>query len=545
MFEGHNRVVLVAVVVCLSAGIVSLPALDPVGDVDATTGDARQFQQNGTGVAAGSQNDSAVSNVSVTLANQTTTGTTVRIRSVTLPEAGFVTIHNRSYRSTSNESGTSIVGVSSYLDAGNHENVTVVFRRLLKANQTLTAVVHRDGNGNRNFDYASANGFVDTAFGVNGTPVSDSGVATIQRLPRSGVGNAFDDRPTSPSVTVGNQTAINDRITVDSVRLPIYSYVVVHNSSYNVSSPSAATIIGRTKRVRIGTFRNITIELYDVPGRNFDRHRPNESERMYVTLYRDTNRNGELDFRNLSYGMDTPYLNESGVPLVTSVQVNNTDTLGSESTVASPERPPTAILETTSEGSVGQRATTDRSGGEAGASGDDTGAGGGRSGGRIGFFAIGGIVAVLAIGWVAAGRSQASDDSDVSALQQELARIRMAVGRYGVDMRAYGIAAEWRTLEIELSADDSTERRSAVEALAAIDGLDLTAMDGETPDDADGEFTHRSMTISLPRETVERAEDAAAEGDERSQEVIATLRRVLSAYYPDAVRATTNTYGET
>src|SRR5699024_5096880 len=120
-------------------------ALDPVGDVDATTGDIRQFQQNGTGVATGSQNDSTVSNVSVTLDNQTTTGTTARIRSVTLPEPGFVAIHNRSYRSTGNESGTSIVGVSSSLAAGQHENVTVVFRRLLEANQTLTAVVHRDG----------------------------------------------------------------------------------------------------------------------------------------------------------------------------------------------------------------------------------------------------------------------------------------------------------------------------------------------------------------------------------------------------------------
>ncbi|WP_256684205.1 DUF7282 domain-containing protein [Halococcus qingdaonensis] len=543
MFERHSRVVLVAVV-CLSIGIVSLPALDPVGDVDATIGDARQFQQNGTGVATGSQNDSVASNVSVMLDNQTTTGTTARIRSVTLPEPGFVTIHNRSYRSTGNESGTSIVGVSSFLDAGKHENVTVVFRRLLEANQTLTAVVHRDSNGNGNFDYASANGFVDTAFGVNGTPVSDSGVATIQRLPRSGVGNAFDDRPTSPSVTIENQTAINDRITVDSVRLPIYSWIVVHNSSYDVSSPSTATIIGRTKRVRIGTFRNITIELYDVPGRNFDRYRPNESERLYVSLYRDTNRNGEFDFRNLSHGTDTPYLNESGVPLVTRVRVNNTGTPGNETAVASPERPPTtAMLEPTSASGVGRRATTDRSGGEAGASGDDSGAGSG-SGGLVGLFAIGSIVAVLVIGWVAAGRSRTSDDSDVSALQQELARIRMAVSRHGVDMRAYGIPVEWRTLEIDLSADDSAERRSAVEALAAIDGLDLAAMDGETPDDADREFVHRSMTISLPRETVERAEDAAAEGDKRSQEVIATLRRVLSAYYPDAVRATSDTYGD-
>src|SRR5699024_10180537 len=102
------------------------------------------------------------------------------------------------------------------------------------------------------------------------------------------------------------------------------------------------------------------------------RHRLNESQQLYVSLYRDTNRNGEFDFRNLSHGTDTPYLNESGVPLVTSVRVDNTGTPGNETTMLSPERPPTtAVLESTSANGVGQRATTDRSGGEAGASGDD------------------------------------------------------------------------------------------------------------------------------------------------------------------------------
>ena len=42
------------------------------------------------------------------------------------------------------------------------------------------------------------------------------------------------------------EVARNDRITVDSVRLPTYSWIVVHNSSYDVSSPSTATSAAAT-----------------------------------------------------------------------------------------------------------------------------------------------------------------------------------------------------------------------------------------------------------------------------------------------------------
>lgn len=542
MLERHNRVVLFAVVVCLSLGIASPLALGPVGDVSAATDDARQFQQNGTDSANGSQNDSTASNTSVTVENQTSTGTSVRIRSVTLPEDGFVTVHNRSYRAPENESVDSIVGVSRHLDAGRHENVTVVFRQVLDANQTLTAVVHRDGNGNENFDYATANGFIDTAFGVNGTPVRDSAAVTVQRLPPPGVGSAFEDRPTSPSVTVENQTVINDRIAIDSVRLPSYSHIVVHNSSYNASAPSTETIIGRTKQVRVGRFQNVTIELYDVPGRNTSRNRLNGTERVYVSLYRDTNRNGEFDYRNLSQGIDAPYLNESGVPLVESVRLNATnDTAGGTATTVEGTATP-LLTETTSVRNDGRRETTSGSG-EAGVdSANDAGDGG--NGLVVGLLVIGGVVAVLVGGWFVVGRSRDSGNSEVSALQQELARIRMAASRYGIDMRAYGIPTGWQTLEIGLSEGDSAERKSAVESFAAIEGLDVALTDGEASD-AGGEFVHRNMTISLPRETIERAETAAKEGDERSKEVIARLRRVLSAYYPDAVRATRDTRGET
>lgn len=543
MLGRHNRIVVFAVVICLFIGIVIPSAPGVVDDADAATDNTQQFQQTASNGSNASRNESAASNASVTFKNQTITGTTVTIRSVTLPANGFVAIHNGSYRSLENESVDSIIGVSRYLDAGRNENVTVVFRNVRRSNGTLTAVVHRDGNGNGNFDYATASGFVDTAFGVNGTPVSDSAVVTVQRIPPSAVGDGFESRPASPAVTVTNQTLINDRISVDSVEMPTYSYVVVHNGSYNASSPSAATIIGRTQQVRVGRFRNVTIELYDVPGRNFSRSRINETGRVYVSLYRDTNRNGEFEFRNLSDGTDAPYLNESGVPIVTRVRVNVTNATGGTTATARSERTPTpGASETMVEGDEGRRETTDRSGGEAQTDSGGTDAGGEGSDIPAGLSLIGGIVAVVVIGLFVV-RAKDSGRYGVGPLGQELARIRMAVSRYVIDMRAYGIPADWQTLEIDLSEDDSAERQSAVEAFATVEGLDVTPADGWTPSDGgDDEPVHRNVTISLSRETVERAETAAAEGDERSKEVVTALRRVLSAYSPDAVRLPTDAH---
>src|SRR6056297_2548255 len=60
---------------------------------------------------------------SVSFANQTSGGTTVTVDEVTLPNGGFVTIHDSSL--TDGETFGSVAGTSAYLEAGTHENVTV------------------------------------------------------------------------------------------------------------------------------------------------------------------------------------------------------------------------------------------------------------------------------------------------------------------------------------------------------------------------------------------------------------------------------------
>ena len=108
---------------------------------------------------------------SVTFDIQTSNGTAVVANSAVLPEGGFVAVYvvNESSQAT-DENVTKIeqvtnatigdrLGNSTYLEAGSHENVTVVLDQTPTGNQTLIAIAVRDANENQQFDAPA----VDTA----------------------------------------------------------------------------------------------------------------------------------------------------------------------------------------------------------------------------------------------------------------------------------------------------------------------------------------------------------------------------------------------
>jgi PGF-CTERM protein len=144
--------------------------------------------------------------VSLRFPDQRSDGTTVYVESVTLPDGGFVAIHDNytTPRNTTIEvngtpteiiSSNSIIGVSSYLDPGTHQNVTVQLfnlpgeesdrAQLTQSYEDMVATVHRDTNGNTAFDFTPANRTVDTPYRV---PFILSGDTVRQQGPAIGVG---------------------------------------------------------------------------------------------------------------------------------------------------------------------------------------------------------------------------------------------------------------------------------------------------------------------------------------------------------------------
>ena len=116
---------------------------------------------------------------SVRFENQSTNGSTVTVRSVTLPSGGFVVVHNRSYLRDGDPTQTAI-GLSGYLPAGTHQNVSVALvNGSVQQSQTLVAVPSQDTDNNQTYDYVRSDGFRDVPYTANNGAVTDRAAVTV------------------------------------------------------------------------------------------------------------------------------------------------------------------------------------------------------------------------------------------------------------------------------------------------------------------------------------------------------------------------------
>lgn len=111
---------------------------------------------------------------SITFTDQISDGTHVGVASVVLPNGGFVAVEGPA---------GSIIGVSAFLDAGEHADVTVPLDEPLTEDAELVAVAHRDTNSNREFDFQEGDlgALVDFAYGIGdaGERVSDTAQVSV------------------------------------------------------------------------------------------------------------------------------------------------------------------------------------------------------------------------------------------------------------------------------------------------------------------------------------------------------------------------------
>lgn len=101
--------------------------------------------------------------------------TTVMVERVVVPEGGFVAIHEAEnvtgdYDPAENVSVGAVVGNSTYLEPGEHSNVVVEIDGDLEESQTLVAMLHRDTNDNREYDFPEA----DDPYATDGAPVIET-----------------------------------------------------------------------------------------------------------------------------------------------------------------------------------------------------------------------------------------------------------------------------------------------------------------------------------------------------------------------------------
>jgi hypothetical protein len=164
--------------------------------IDATT-TVDRFVVRGT--------EQLVPKTAVTVENQQSDGTSVTVDSVSLSEGGFVAIHEGS-------AGGTVVGVSSYLSSGDHEDVVVALDQPLTANGTVVAMPHRDTDGDQSFTFVESGGSADGPYTDGGAPVTDAAAVTIPPEPAS---FAVSDLVAPAGVTQGESVTVE--ATVENV----------------------------------------------------------------------------------------------------------------------------------------------------------------------------------------------------------------------------------------------------------------------------------------------------------------------------------------
>lgn len=144
---------------------------------------------------------------SIEFADQTGNGSNVTIDAVELSGGGFVVV-------TGGEGET--LAVSTYLESGEHENVTVEVDEGDGESGngelfgTLRATVHRDTDGNESYDYGATDGEADLPYLEDGYPVSDT--ATVTMADREG--DPSDDSFVVESIDAPSAAGTSDTIEI-------------------------------------------------------------------------------------------------------------------------------------------------------------------------------------------------------------------------------------------------------------------------------------------------------------------------------------------
>ncbi|PSQ05329.1 hypothetical protein BRC97_09435 [Halobacteriales archaeon QS_6_71_20] len=125
-----------------------------------------------------------------------------------------------------------------------------------------------------------------------------------------------EDDEASPFATVefSNQYSDGEEIVVDSTVLSDGGYVAIHDATL-FEGAVADSVIGVSEYLEPGAHYDVEVTLFDVPGREFDRHALEEPALLVPMPHRETDDDETYDFVDSGGEEDGPYT-EDGLPTV-------------------------------------------------------------------------------------------------------------------------------------------------------------------------------------------------------------------------------------
>ncbi|MDG5777087.1 hypothetical protein QA599_11575 [Haloarculaceae archaeon H-GB1-1] len=299
----------------------------------------------------------------VVLRNQMTDGTTIMVDEVDVPEGGFVAIHDTSL--LSGAVVESVIGVSDFLEPGEHEDVEITLFDVpgaqfnvsaLQETQALIAMPHRDTNDNQVYDFVTTAGEEDGPYVRSGQAVVDVGFAVLEEETPTPEPETPTPEPETPAVTPTpepetptpepetpaitptpepatptpepetpaatptpepetasveflNQQTDGSTITVEEVTVPEGGFVAIHDTTL-LEGAVVESVIGVSDYLEPGTQQDLEITLFDVPGAQFDVTELQETQVLFAMPHLDTNGDLVYDFVRSNGTDDGPYVRD-------------------------------------------------------------------------------------------------------------------------------------------------------------------------------------------------------------------------------------------
>jgi hypothetical protein len=175
----------------------------------------------------------------------------------------------------------SVVGASEFLDAGTHENVRIEFDEPIE-NGTFIAMPHLDTDNDENYRFVETDGSVDGPYTVNETAVTDPATVTIQE---------------AATVVIGNQTASQSEVTVNSTFLPTGGFVAIYDSN-RAEAANSTGFVGATEFLDAGYYEHVSVSLTKPLG-------PDQT--VVAIPHTDTDGDREFAFVRSGGAADGPY----------------------------------------------------------------------------------------------------------------------------------------------------------------------------------------------------------------------------------------------
>ena len=259
-------------------------------------------------------------------ANENSTGGAATFTITNLPEDGEWTVRDDDYNDTTSEDVWNVTETETTVDWVWSEAATDggVFSGLENDTNVTIEPAFNDEAGLAN----STNATVDNWQVLSNNTTDDNVTRTDLELDESlqvAAGtctddgfettddNVTEDNETEDNVTVENATvefedqeSTGTTVTVDNVTLPRDGYVAIHNDSL-LDGDAVGSVIGVSDYLEAGTYEDLTVDLYDVPGADFNESELTENQTLIAMPHEETTGDESYDFVSSNGTDDGPY----------------------------------------------------------------------------------------------------------------------------------------------------------------------------------------------------------------------------------------------